>query len=435
MDVQPRVDGVALGDLVSLFHVPVHCADVRISPCPPLEFVGVFVPRQGVQHLAAPAELIQHEPPAQAGVIVENQQNIVDGLLDFAVFIALDIAQPCVGVGLLTVIADDLALHRLGAVTVAGGLLRPVAGDGGDSAKVSLQLGKLLFVVDGLHRAILQRHFAHRLIRWELADRGVAGGAVVLIAVQVQANKVKGVHKLHRAGVSSVMAVQEFAVIVDDSAARRAAARIGVPLLAAHNARGIDAGQKLVHRRAYVIGAAECAHDAGLCQRVALLECHLLVIRSSTGNLRPLDHVAPVRVGSQQERHRCQRRILVTEHIIRIHAGTRPVHEAACLKCGRVGLINANQPRQPPRQRLVLIGGSSTVKGDYNAQAGLIGAVLACGVDRIAASDGIHAAHDFIGAPAGDIIEVKRHKVTPGHCIGLAPSAVEGAAHEPADIL
>ena len=67
------------------------------------------------------------------------------------------------------------------------------------------------------------------------------------------------------------MAVQEFAVIVDDSAARRAAARIGVPLLAAHNARGIDAGQKLVHRRADVIGAAECAHDAGLCQRVACL--------------------------------------------------------------------------------------------------------------------------------------------------------------------
>ena len=231
------------------------------------------------------------------------------------------------------------------------------------------------------------------------------------------------------------MAVQEFAVIVDDSAARRAAARIGVPLLAAHNARGIDAGQKLVHRRADVIGAAERAHDAGLCQRVALLERHLLVVRSSTGNLWPLDHVAPVRVGSQQECHRCQRRIPVTEHIIRIHAGTRPVHEAACLKCGRVGLINADQPRQPPRQRLVLIGGSSTVKRDYDTQAGLIGAVLARGVDRIAAADGVHTADDLISAPAGDIIKVKRHKVTPGHGIGLAPPAVEGAAHESADIL
>ena len=75
MDVQPRVDGVALGDLVPLFHVPVHCADVRISPCPPFEFVGVFVPRQGVQYLAAPAELIQHEPPA---FDLAHLQNIVD---------------------------------------------------------------------------------------------------------------------------------------------------------------------------------------------------------------------------------------------------------------------------------------------------------------------------------------------------------------------
>ena len=311
----------------------------------------------------------------------------------------------------------------------------PVAGDGGDSAEVSLQLCKLLFVVDGLHRAILHRHFAHRLVGRELADRSIAGGAVVLIAVQVQANKVKGVHKLHGAGVGGVMAVQEFAIVVDDSAARCAAARIGVPLLAAHDARGIDSRQKLVHRRADVIGAAERAHDARLGRGVALLECHLLVIRGRAGNLRPFSHVAPVGVGAQQEVHGCQRRILATEHIIRIHAGARPVHEAACLKCGRVGLINADQPRQPPRQRLVLIGGSSTVKRDYDTQAGLIGAVLARGVDRIAAADGVHTADDLISAPAGDIIKVKRHKVTPGHGIGLAPPAVEGAAHESADIL
>ena len=56
MDVQPRVNGIALSDLVSLFHVPIHGRNVRISPRPPLKFVGVFVPRQGIQNLTASAE-------------------------------------------------------------------------------------------------------------------------------------------------------------------------------------------------------------------------------------------------------------------------------------------------------------------------------------------------------------------------------------------
>ena len=61
--------------------------------------------------------------------------------------------------------------------------------------------------------------------------------------------------------------------------------------------------------------------------------------------------------------------------------------------------------------------------------------MLTGGIDAIAAAQGLHTAEDILRAPGGDVVQVQRDHITPGHGVGLAAGAGQGAGHETAHIL
>ena len=91
--------------------------------------------------------------------------------------------------------------------------------------------------------------------------------------------------------------------------------------------------------------------------------------------------------------------------------------------------------RNPPRQRLVLIGGHSAVKRNNDAQARIIGAVLGGGVYRIGTAQSVDFLQQRLGLPRRDAVKVKCHQIAARDGSGLAPRSVKGAAHKAAHIL
>ena len=90
----------------------------------------------------------------------------------------------------------------------------------------------------------------------------------------MEADHIKGIDQAVAARVGGVVGIEEFAVVIDDSAAGGRAAQVGVT--ARHVVhRLIDAGDELIHGPVDVIGAAESAHHAGLALRVTLLDGQL----------------------------------------------------------------------------------------------------------------------------------------------------------------
>ena len=172
---------------------------------------------------------------------------------------------------------------------VNGGLGEPrlgVHGQLGHPVGGVLLIGRLhtLKVPDGLlvallahqggHIGVLDRQLTHGLVGGQAVGGGARLGLIVLVPKAVEADHIKGIDQAVAARVGGVVGIEEFAVVVDDSAAGGGAAQVGVA--ARHVVhRLIDAGDELIHGTVDVIGAAESAHHAGLALRVTLLDGQL----------------------------------------------------------------------------------------------------------------------------------------------------------------
>ena len=69
VDVQRSVDIPAPGYGVLLFHVPVQAIGIRVRPHTAAVLTLRHVPRQLLQHLAAPGKTVQRKAPFQQRVV------------------------------------------------------------------------------------------------------------------------------------------------------------------------------------------------------------------------------------------------------------------------------------------------------------------------------------------------------------------------------
>ena len=118
-----------------------------------------------------------------------------------------------------------------------------------------------------------------------------------------------------------------------------------------------------------------------------------------------------------------------------VRAAGRPVHEPGHLKGGGVHQLHAYVVGHLAGQGLILIRRHRAVQRQQDTQTGSGGAVLAGGVDAIAAPQGLHPAEHILSAPGGDVVQVQRDDVTPGHIVGVASRPGEGARHKASNIL
>lgn len=124
-----------------------------------------------------------------------------------------------------------------------------------------LQFSGLLAGLRLFYGLIVHGEVTHSLIAGSFVCGGVRRQIVILSAEKMQAHEIKGVYQPPGAGVCRVVTVQKLPVIVKHGTARCTAAGIGVSLVSGI-AGSVHRGQELCDCGGYIVGAAECAHNA-----------------------------------------------------------------------------------------------------------------------------------------------------------------------------
>ena len=171
----------------------------------------------------------------QVLVVFKNQLDIADCLFGLAAFITFQHGAP----------------HDI----IPGGY------DALASVLHGQQFSGLLAGLCLLYGIIVHGEFAHSLIAGLFVYGSVRRHIVILRAEKVQAHEIKGVYQPPGAWVCCVVTVQKFPIIVKHCAACGATAGIGVSPVSGI-AGSVHRGQKLCDCGGYIVGAAECAHNA-----------------------------------------------------------------------------------------------------------------------------------------------------------------------------
>ena len=392
------------GDVVVALHVPIEALVVVVIP---KAAARPGVPWQGPQNLTTARKLVEGKLAFEEGVMLQDNPHIVNG-----------------GLGQARLGVHGQLAHPVGGVLIVGA---------GDALKVLHGLLVALLAHQGGHILVLHGQLTHGLVGGQAVGGSARLGLIVLVPKAVEADHIKGIDQTVAARVGGVVGIEEFAVVVDDSAAGGGAAQVGVA--ARHIVhRLIDAGDELIHGPVDVIGAAESAHHAGLALWVALLDGQLGQAQSAR-HLGPGGAVGPVIVFGQQAVGREQRLVFPHIDVLAVSAAGRPIHEAGHLKGGGVHELQAYVLRHFAGTGLILIRRHGPVRGEQNTQAGSRRAVLTGGIDAIAAAQGLHPAQDILRAPGGDVVQVQGDDITPGHIVGFAPGPGQCAGHKAAHIL
>ena len=124
-----------------------------------------------------------------------------------------------------------------------------------------LQFSGLFAGLRLLYGLVVHGEVTHSFIAGPFVYGSVRRQIIVLSAEKVQAHEIKGVYQPPGAWVCCVVTVQKFPIIVKHCAARCTAACVGISLVSGV-AGSVNGGQKLCDGGGYIVGAAECAHNA-----------------------------------------------------------------------------------------------------------------------------------------------------------------------------
>ena len=280
--------------------------------------------------------------------------------------------------------------------------------------------------------AVPRRQLTHGRVAGQAVGGRARSRLVILLPKAVQPHQVEGIDQLTATGVGGVVGVEELPPVIEHCAAGGGAAGEGV------TPRGVrllvDTGQELVHGRRHVVDPAEGAHNAVFALRVALLGRQPGRGHSPRAG-GPGGHVPPVGVGGQQTvhgQHGLVRRVI---DVLPVGTHTGPVHEPGRLEGGGVCQLHADHGSHAPGAGLIFVGGAGTVQWQQHPQAGTVRAVLAGGVDAVAAPQGLHPPHRVVRAAAGDAVQVEGQYIPAGDGPGLPPGAVQAAGNVAAHVL
>ena len=157
--------------------------------------------------------------------------------------------------------------------------------------------------------------------------------------------------------------------------------------------------------------------------------------RQNAGDLRPFSGIVPVVESAENIIRRGRCGIAAVKDRGNIAAMRGPVHEAGCLKGGRVCPFHPDARGNTAGHGFIFIGGYSAVKRNNDAQARIVRTVFDGGINRIGTAQSVDFLQQGIGLPRRDVVKVKRHQIAASHGSGLAPRPVKGAAHKAAHIL
>ena len=313
--------------------IPIEALVIVIIPeaalCP-------AVPGDCAQNLTPPSKLVDGKLAFEKRVMLQNDPHVVDGGL----------GQPGLGVH------GQLA-HPVGGVILIGWLHTLKIPDGLLVALLAHQSG---------HIGILDSQLAHGLVGWQAVCGCAWLGLIVLVPKAMETNQVKGVDQPSAARVSGVVAVKEFAIVVDYSSAGGRAPQVGVPTRHTIH-RIIHTRDELIHSTVNVIGAAECTHHAILGLWITLLDSQLWEAQS-TRNLRPGGAVLPVGVLAQDAISGEEGLVLPAVNILAVRAAGRPIHKPGNLKSSWVAQLQTYVLGHFPGNRLILICRYSSVRRD-----------------------------------------------------------------------
>ena len=395
-------------DAVGLFQVPAQAAVVVVAPGP-FRLSGVPGERPAGQPPASKG--IGGDAPPQDRVVFQDKEDVVRGLCNIPGGLHFQLSHPA------------------GRVLLPGGLHRPLPLKGGEVPHCLLVA---LLAHKGGHAGILHCQLTHSGIAGQAVGGAPRLGTVVQLPKTVEAHQVKGVHQSAGAGVGGVVAIQEFAAVVDHRPAGGGAPQVGVPVRHAVH-RLVHAGEQLLHGPVDIVDAAEGPHHSLLALWVPLLGGQLGDTHRPW-HLGPLGAVPPVLVLGQEAVGGEEGLILPGVDIGAAGAAGGPIHEAGCLKGGGVHPLQADVLGHPPGQGLVLVCRGGAVQGQQHPEPGGLRAVLAGGIDAVAAPQAIHPAEHLLGAPGGDAVQVQGEDVPPGDGPRLAPGPGEGPRHKAAHV-
>ena len=114
------------------------------------------------------------------------------------------------------------------------------------------------------------------------------------------------------------MGKEEFAVVIDDRAARRGAVEICKAVRVVVY-RLIDARQQVGHSAVNIVDAAKGPNQAGFALRITLAHGQLLVVVRA-GDLRALRPIVPVGISRQRAIHAQERLVGVLKHKFPVRA-------------------------------------------------------------------------------------------------------------------
>ena len=289
------------------FRIASQSRVVRIRPfkcaCP----VGTPLPRQRGNACDHLVKFIVLDASGQCRIIFQHSQHISD---------ALDGHSAVCG-GIQPVAPVFVAAHAL------------------EHTEIALHLRHTLPPQQAGHFRIGCRKLRHGRVGRQSVGRRVLLRFIVQITEAVQPYQVKGIDKPLGTGVGGVVAVEESAALVNHRAAHRGAAEIGEAVAVIRDGF-VYFRQVFFDCRVNVVCPAERADNALFLGGIALF-CRQLARRVfAAGNLRPLRHVLPVGVHSQNAVFAEKRFILIAEHIIAVCAAAWPVHQARRFKGGGV---------------------------------------------------------------------------------------------------
>ena len=228
-----------------------------------------------------------------------------------------------------------------------------------------------------------------------------------------------------------MVAVQEFAVIVQNRAAGGAPLGVGVP---PGGSFGVGVRQELVESCGHVVNPAESPHQALFLGGVGLFAAwpSRRALRGAQG---PSGGIVPVGVGSEQGIRR-QRLALAGAEKYRftVTAGAGPVHEPLCFKGCRVQCAHQRVDglRRCSGNGLVFIRADRAVDGNDDPDARVLRVVLAGAVDQVVAAEPLHGLAQILCGAALSVVNVQGY-----HAAGLAATAFatalcQGGGHKAA---
>ena len=201
---------------------------------------------------------------------------------------------------------------------------------------------------------------------------------------------------------------------------------------AVHGRGCIDVGKEGLNGILDGVGAAKCANDAGLGQRIGLLgDATAYSFRLPTGN-RPGGCVAPVSIAGKVLIGVQLGTILGLEKEFTVGGGGGPVHQAACFIGRVIEKVNADLLGDHAGYGRILFLGDFAGKRNNHAESGVLRGMLMCGINTALE---VVKQNDLVPDAGLAIVHIQsQHRSAQNHAV-LATAFLELATYKATHIL